>query len=86
MKMIRYDIPNFIVRNEMSDYVASHPAMSRDEAITEWMVTKYKAWIETHINPVVDFVANIEPTYFDVTFADVADATTFLSTMGGREY
>lgn len=84
--MIRYEIPNFLVQYEMRDYVTSHPAMSRDEAITKWMITKYKEWIETTINPVAEFITNIEPPYFDVSFANEIDGKAFLLTMGGREY
>lgn len=84
--MIRYEIPSFLAQNDMRDYVASRPALTKDEAVTEWMTNKYKSWIETNINPVLDFVVNIEPAYFDVTFDDAADAKRFLAMMGGREH
>lgn len=86
MKMIRYEIPQYLVTNDMRDYIASRPSLTRDEAISEWMTTKYRTWIEGTINPVAEFIANIEPPYFDVTFTNETDGKTFLAMMGGREY
>jgi len=84
--MIRYEIPSYLSKNDMRDYVATRPSISRTEAIAEWMTDKYKTWIETHINPVSEFVSNEEPPYFDVTFASEPDARKFLAIMGGREH
>ena len=82
--MIRYEIPSFVIQTEARDYVQARPSLPQSEAITEWMKSKYVAWIEDKIGTPFDFVTNTERMYFDVSFDDESFADAFLKKMGGK--
>lgn len=85
---IHYEIARRTVDNELKHFIDSKPSLSRMEALTEWIMTKFKTVILSNVIDdenkfIIEPILN-EPEGFKITFTDDADGLRFISIIGGR--
>nr|CAD7041386.1 hypothetical protein RP007_00743 [Rhizobium sp. P007] len=85
---ILWEIPGYMQRVELQNYISTRPQITRDEAICEWMNLRIKGWILNNItNKQSDFefeCQTVGPLAVIVDFVNPVHGAQFYNQMGGR--